>query len=134
LIFKYTNIGKRLISAIRDVSHIWLARLSKNLLFFKKFVFFFHIQSRHSNIFIFYNISSPFFLSILFKHYISYSVENDGLFEKGEILREWFIDQHIYAWICIDMLRYGGACIRSAASSRLNLAPYLPLAKISADP
>jgi hypothetical protein len=32
------------------------------------------------------------------------------------------------------MLRCGGACIRPAAPSRLNLAPHPPLVKISADP
>jgi hypothetical protein len=89
LILKYTNIGRRLICAIRDASRIQLARLSKNLFSIKKFTFFSYIQFRYLNIFIFYNTSSPFsfiyfFLNIVF----SCSVEDDDLFERKKILRE----------------------------------------------
>jgi hypothetical protein len=41
---------------------------------------------------------------------------------------------HKLAYLCINMHKYGGICIRSAALSRLDLAPYPPLAKTSADP
>jgi hypothetical protein len=136
-IYWFLNIRiseRRLIYAIKNVSRIQLARLSKILLFFKK-LFSFLIFNPAIPISLF-----PIILAVRFPYLFSLSVvfscsvEDDGLFERKEILREWFIDQHIYVWICIDMLRYNGACIYYAALSRLGLAPYSPLVKISADP
>jgi hypothetical protein len=41
---------------------------------------------------------------------------------------------HRSAYLCRNMHRYGGACIRPAALTRFGLAPHPPLAKTSADP
>jgi hypothetical protein len=41
---------------------------------------------------------------------------------------------HRSAYLCRNVHRYGGACIRPAAPTRFGLTPHLPLAKTSADP
>jgi hypothetical protein len=76
-------------------------------------------------------LAARFLLSIFFKYFIY-------LFRLGRrlILKERDITGMIYrlAYLCIFIYRYVEACIRSAALIRFSLAPYFPLAKISADP
>jgi hypothetical protein len=68
---------RRSVCAIRNANLIRLTRLSKSLLSFS------HIQSRHPNIFIFYNASSPFSLSISFKYCIQLFRQERRLIRKG---------------------------------------------------
>jgi hypothetical protein len=120
LILKYANIGRRLMYAIREVSRIRLARLSKNLLFFLIFNFAILI----SLFFIMLAVRFPLFIS--FKRCIQ-------LFrrERRLIRKRGDITGMIYrlAYLCIFLHKYTGACIRSAAPIRFGLAPHLPLAK-----
>jgi hypothetical protein len=70
LIFKYANIGRRLVCAIKNFSRIRLARLSKKKIFLKS-LFSFVIFNPAIPIFSFFiMLAACFLLSILFKRYI----------------------------------------------------------------
>jgi hypothetical protein len=116
---------KRLICAIKDANRIRLIRLFKNLLSFLIFNFVIPISSFSIM------LAARFSLFIFFKCCIQLLRRKRRLIRKrGDITGIVYRLVYLY----IDMLRYDGAYIRSAALSRLGLAPYPPLAKSSADP
>jgi hypothetical protein len=124
LILEYANNRKRLIYAIRNANRIRLTRPSKNL-------FSFLIFNSATLIFSFFIIlAARFLLSIPFKHYMYLLRRGRRLIRKGRDITGMI---HRSTYLCIFIYRYAGACIRSAAAIRFGLAPYLPLAKISAD-
>jgi hypothetical protein len=106
---------RRLICAIKNVSRIRLARLSKNLLSFLIFNLVIPISL------FFIVLAARFPLSIPFKRCIQLLRRGRRLIRKGGD-----VTGIIY--------RYAGACIRPATSTRLGLTPHPPLAKTSADP
>jgi hypothetical protein len=113
--------------AIRDANRIRmrLARPSKSLLSF----LIFNPATPISSFPIV--LAARFPLSIPFKHYIQLLRRRRRLIRKGGDITRII---HRSAYLCRNVHRYGGACIRPAIPSRLGLAPYPPLAKTSADP
>jgi hypothetical protein len=115
---------RRSICAIKNISRIRLIYLSKNLFSFS------YIQSRYSNIFIFYNVSSPFSLSIFIKYYMQLFRRKRRFIRKKKDITKII---HRSAYLYRNIYKYNRACIRPAVLIRLGLAPHLPLTKTPAD-
>jgi hypothetical protein len=108
------------VCAIKNVNHIRLIYLSKNLLSF----FTFNPAILIFSFFIILTARFPLFIS--FKYCIHLLRRERRLIRKrkditGIIYKSAYLDIFLY--------KYAGACIRSAAPIRFGLAPHLPLAK-----
>jgi hypothetical protein len=116
------NIRKRLICAIRNVNRIRLIRPFKNLLFSKNLLSFliFNPAILISSFLII--LTARFLLSISFK-YCMYLFRR----ERRLIRKEGNITGMIYrsVYLCMNIYRYIGACIYSAALIRFGLTPHL---------
>jgi hypothetical protein len=111
--------------AIKNVNQIRLTRSFKNLFSFLIFNPAIPISSFSIM------LAARFPLFIFFKYYMQLFRRGRRFIRKGEDITGMI---HRLAYLCRNMYKYGGACIRSAAPFRLDLAPYPPLAKTSADP
>jgi hypothetical protein len=111
--------------AIKNVNRIRLICLSRNL-------FSFLIFNSVILIFLFLIVlAARFPLSISFKYCMQLLRRGRRLIRKGKDITG-MIYRSVY--LCIFIYRYAGACIRSTTLIQFGLTPYLPLAKISANP
>jgi hypothetical protein len=76
-------------------------------------------------------LTARFSLSIPFKHYIHLLRRRRQLIRKKRNITGMI---HRSAYLYMNMYKYAGTCIRSAALIRFDLTPHFPLAKTSADP
>jgi hypothetical protein len=126
LIFEYTSFSTLIKKyAIKNINRIRLARLSKSLLSFYIFNFVILISS------FLIILAARFLLSILFKYYMHLFRRERRFIRKGRDITGMI---YKLAYLCMNIYRCGGTCIRPAALFRLDLAPHPPLAKTSADP
>jgi hypothetical protein len=103
LIFKYTNIGRRLICAIKNVNRIRLIRSSKNLLSFKSLLSFFIFNPAILISSFFIVLAARFPLSISFKRCIQLLRRERRLIRKGGDVTGMI---HRSAYLCMNMHRY----------------------------